>query len=330
MSTESDIQRILSRLEPLEDRVGALASSANALRSDVKDLRLWVESLDDAEEPEEPPVDPEEPEDPGHPAAGWAFGLANVLGGTSGKGIEVVPNQVFRDTRWMRTPNRRYVNVRIEGTAATDSEDIADNVQLVNFVFADNKGHSVSDSGMKYILYLNPGRQEKKSGLVMLNGQVVNCSGTEFLEDKGHDFKGANIDFSRSPGITGGIRIRFGTQVQLLNMSGLKYITGRGHHSAVLNCPRTTVRLWSGNLDGDIRNWLSQQKEGKGKYQRAQCWYVAGCKHVEVGRPTTKQDTMPALNNIVAPGQSFKEFVAKGTQKKALGSFKELLALKVA
>lgn len=262
---------------------------------------------------------------------GWTYTLANLPGGAVGSGSRVVVSgQTFRDTSWMKAANRDYVSCRIIGTAATDTEDIAKNIRLINCTVEDNSGHTVSDGHSKYIFYINLGQKELAQGFLMFGGAFLRCSGTEFFETKGFDPMLINVDCRGSPGITDGFRLRHGAQGMIVGCRGLKEITVRAHHFACVNNPESRVELLAGSLPSRIEDWLPKRVPGGGaNWQRAEVCYVEGARSVRVGLAASDLERRyPALNNIIHPAQNNVTLsVETGTRRAVLANYAALQAI---
>jgi hypothetical protein len=291
----------------------------------------WLIDPEEPEEPEEPdgPDEPEEPEEPGDQVEGWDYSLDNLPGGgVRAEGRRIVKAQTFTNSSWMGQGNTDFIDCRFVGEASTSSDRIEANIRLINPTFENNQGHSVSPGGQKYVLYINMGHHERRLGFVVYGAKFKNCSGKEFLEAKGFDPKIINCDFSGAK-FGNGIRIRHGLEALITGNKGLRQVTLRSHHHAVVNNPGAKVVAYSGDLPGNIEQWGPMRSRAtQGKMQRAEHCYIAGVASVDLGfHYGEKQKRYPACEIVVAPGTKVNIILEQGVQTRLLKDFEAVLNL---
>jgi hypothetical protein len=249
----------------------------------------------------------------------WKITL-NDLGGPAGSsGRKVVHRKTFSDPGWMKQANTDYVECTLTGEAL-QSDQIAERIRLINATFKGLKPWAPGGSNSTFGFYINLGKKgELKHGFVIFEGKVIGLNSTEFMETKGFDPKIIGLDFTESPGIERGIRVRHGAEALIVGCPGLKQVTLRGHHHGVVDCPNATVDMLAGNLPGRFENWIKLKRAGEGNYQRAEICYAAGVKAINVGAQAQSDTPMKALRCMSPPGQVHKMLVQEGFQVRMIG-----------
>jgi hypothetical protein len=156
---------------------------------------------------------------------------------------------------------------------------------------------------------------------------VIGLRATEFGEFKAIDPTIIGVDFTESPGIQRGVRLRHGAFGLIVGCRGLKRVTMRGHHHACVECEGTQVDFLAGDLPGKFKEWLPLKKQGKGNYQRAELCFADKVGNVGVGAQMQDNTPKKALQCMVGRGQKYKLLEQEGFAETDIGSFEELCAL---
>lgn len=235
------------------------------------------------------------------------------------------------DPGWMKQAETDWVDCTLTGKAL-QSDELAEGIRLINPTFKGIEPWAPGGSNATFGFYINLGKAaEYRRRFVIFGGRVIGLKATEFMESKAIDEAVIGLDFTESPDLEGGFRVRHGAYVLIANCPGLKRVTLRGHHHAVVDCPAAVVSMLAGDLPGNRAEWIKKRPAGmhhpEFAYQRAEICYAAGVKAVNVGFKVQNNTPYAALRCMTPPGQAHTLLTQEGWQERALAGVDELRAL---
>jgi hypothetical protein len=242
-----------------------------------------------------------------------------------------IKGKTYTKPDWMKGDNTDLVDCTFTGEAL-HSDQIGKNIRLFNPTFKDLKPFSIGGSGSTFGFYINMGKRgELRHGFVIYGGKVIGLKAVEFMESKAIDPWVVYLDFSESPNIERGIRVRHGAYANIYGCKKLKRVTLRGHHHSVVECPETQVDFLAGDLSGQWKDWIEERPPGdgprEGSYQRAEYCYAEGVKIVNVGAKMQAKTPKKAYKCMAAPGQPYELLEQEGFKEMNLNSVEELAAV---